>query len=263
MKIHALTLSWNGQSLLEALQPGLAQNLKHFDWNWYIRDNGSKDRSVELAQSWAQTAVLPISHNRANFAEGVNSLVEFANPSNNDLLLLINNDLVFRDQESLGKMIALWEKTQAAVVGARLLFPQSQRLTHAGVVRSPSHGSMPWHLKVNQECTPIEKKNRYFQAVTGALLLTPVSAFREAGGLDTQFHWSFEDIDYCYYHSSRQKKVVYCGETEVEHGTSISLKKNPVHLLNMNSNVQRFKQKWSSMPIDEDLYLRYPNYLLV
>lgn len=265
MKVHVLSLTWDGLGLLQKLQPGLKANLSRFDHTWYLRDNGSKDDTIKEAKKWENTQILEAGHNRASFAEGVNSLFDMANPSDDDLLLLVNNDLEFHDDQTITQMVQLMNQTGAAIVGARLMYPNSNRLSHCGVVISKSHGENPWHLKINQECTEVERQNRYFQTVTAALMLTKASSFRKAGMLDTNYRWAFEDSHFGFTVSQIQKeKVAYCGQTNVSHATSVSLKKNPVHLLNMQENVRYFKQCWDGkLQFDEESYLKDPNYLLV
>lgn len=265
MKLKILTLTWDSFYLLKVLQPGLQNNLSKFDYTWYLRDNGSKDETVKETKAWKNTQILEAGHNRASFAEGVNSLFDMANPDDDDFLLLVNTDLEFHDDQAITQMVNLMDKTGAAIVGARLMFPNSNKLSHCGVVISADHANNPWHLKVNQECTEVEKKNRYFQSMTAALMLVKASNFRKAGKFDTHYRWAFEDSHLGYTVSQIQKeKVVYCGETNVSHGTSVSLKKNPVHLLNMQENVRYFKQCWGNKLVaDEEFYLKDPNYLLV
>jgi GT2 family glycosyltransferase len=97
-------------------------------------------------------------------------------------------------------------------------------------------------------------------------MLTTVSAFERVGGLNDSFSWAFDDVDYCMRvtSSSKLKKVAYCGNTEIYHEESASLKKNPVNKLYMNKNVAQFRKDLNGKyEIDHDKYLNNPNYNVI
>ena len=199
MKINVLTLSWNGLSFLEKLRDGLFRNLDNtgMPYEWYIRSNGCIDGTPDEASKWENTKVLAKNHNRDSFSKGVNSLFDFAKPDESDLLLLLNNDIVFRDDASLKNMLNLMIYTNAAVCGSRMMFPNSNKISHIGVIFSPMKGDMPWHLKLGEEMTKSDKKDRYFQAVTAACCFVRSDSFVEVGKLSEKLFWAFEDIDMC------------------------------------------------------------------
>ena len=97
MKLHILTLTWNGSFLLQRLAPGLFHNLKNLgiDAQWYVRSNGCKDDSVSYLETLGnKVSILKKDHNRDNFSQGVNSLANMAkvNLQERDLFLLLNNE---------------------------------------------------------------------------------------------------------------------------------------------------------------------------
>ena len=199
--IHVLTLTWNGLDKLQRLRPGLISNLEKtgVPFKWYIRDNGSKDGTVEEISKWDHVAVLAKDHNRDNFAQGVNSLAEIACKKDNlenDILLLMNNDVEFPEEQALSKMLALMKK-DVGIVGCRLLYNGTDKLQHAGVIFSPRYGNMPYHYRHQEGSDVAAEKNRYFQAVTAAVCMVNAKDFMQIGGMDEKFHWAFEDIDMC------------------------------------------------------------------
>ena len=276
MKIHALTLTWNGKEKLQALRKGFCTNLLKLQNEgiktavWRIRDNGSKDGTINELNSWIFKGDCPISpivhdisHNRDSFARGINYLFEKADPDDNDIILLLNNDVVFNDDDSLSKMYRLMKKTNAAVVGARLLYSNTTKLQHAGVIFSERYGRMPYHFRPGEESDANAEKDRYFQAVTAAVCLVKASSFRRIEGLDEGYRWAFEDIDMCL-EIGKTEKIAYCGKTKIFHEESASLKKNPVNKMFLQSNIKHFKDKWSNnYTIDHDLYLKNANYNVI
>lgn len=269
MKLHILTLTWNGSFLLQRLAPGLMHNLKNLDIDaqWYVRSNGCKDDSIAYLESLGNSvSILKKDHNRDNFSQGVNSLANMAkiNVKNSDLFLLLNNDIFFKDSNALQTIINTYRKYNPGIVGAKLNYNNSSKLQHAGVIFSSRYGNMPWHYKANEEEDEESRKDREFQAVTGACLLTPCDLFFNMGMMDEKFNWAFEDIAYNLKVSSVGKKVIYCGNVNIDHGESVSLKKNPVNKLMMQPNVKHFKEKYGSLyKIDHDLYLKNKDYKLL
>lgn len=260
MKLHVLTLTWNGSFLLQRLAPGLFHNFKYLDvdYHWYVRSNGCKDDTIDYLQKLGEkVTILKKDHNRDNFSQGVNSLAKLArtNIGKDDLFLLLNNDIIFKESSSLKNMIDLYLKYSPGVVGAKLNYINSNKLQHAGVIFK--NGNFPWHYRPGEEEDEDSRKNRYFQAVTGACLLTPCELFFQAGMLDENFHWAFEDIGYNLKVINLGKKIIYCGDVHIEHGESVSLKKNPVNKLMLNSNLNYFKNNYQNLfQVDEDKYYK-------
>lgn len=280
MKIHAMTLSWNGLDKLKRLMPGLCASLSYITHSngelkyglepseWYIRDNGSKDGTIETISKWHDPEVkitpIAIDHNRNSFAEGMNFLFKRAKPADDDIVLLLNNDVVIEDKLSLSHMLNLMQQTKAGVVGARLLYSTSRSLQHAGVIFGPKYGNMPFHFRPNETPDINSAKNRYFQAVTAAVCMVRAGSYRRIGGMDENYQWAFEDIDMCL-QIGKTEKIVYCGNTLIVHEESATLVKNPVNKMFMAKNVQHFKEKWWNQNgpryvLDHHLYSNDVNY---
>jgi len=263
--IHAVCLNWNGEQLLRKLIPGLKLNLGLLGGSSqvYLRDNGSTDLSVPYADEQG-LIIEAVGHNNESFSGGVNSLVNLAKPDDDDLLLLINNDIEFKDECSLKKMYDLMENPEVGVVGARLLY-ENKKMSHNDVIFSRQYGNMPWHFREGKWPIAADKTNRYFQAVTAACCFVRASCFKNAGGLDETYRWAFEDISLNLdIGINQKKKIICCGGTEIIHATSKSLKKNPVNKKHLPNNVKHFKEKWfGKYEIDHDKYLKDKNYNLV
>lgn len=279
MKIHALTLNYNAEDKLKKLRCGLLKNFAYISMRggkpiisehnypvWHVRDNGSTDSSVAYLENCEksdfQTIIHKITHNAHSFSQGMNYLFEQANPKDDDLILLLNNDVQFNDSKSLSKMIELQKKTKADVVGCRLLYTDTNNLQHAGVIFSNKYGTMPYHFRHNDQSDANAEKNRYFQAVTAACCLVKAGAFRQVGGFDNGYRWAFEDVDLILKIGQlKPNNVIYCGETNIYHDESATLNKNKLNKLFLSSNVKHFKNTWAGKyEIDHDKYLNDPSY---
>ena len=263
MSLVICTLTWNGLDHLTKLKQSLLPALdKVRDWSWWIKSNGCTDGTIEEVSTWGDKVnLIAYKDNLQNFSQGCNYLFNAASPKDNDLVLLLNNDIVFQDISSLTNMIAML-KDDIGVVGTKLLYPDQKRIQHAGVVFTPKYG-LPINYRSGELPDDKASKNREFQAITGAVALMKAETYRNiytnkdgSKGLDTEYIWSFEDVDMCLASClNMKKKVIYCGETDITHEESASLKKNAMNKLFLNKNAHYFLDKWKGRyKIDIDNY---------
>lgn len=112
----------------------------------------------------------------------------------------------------------------------------------------------PTHYRTKEKSNEHDKKNREFQVVTGAVLLTKSKYYNNAcktnksgiNGLDESMIWAFDDVCFCLDVKYLQnKKIVYCGDTNIFHEESASLKKNPVNKLHLKGNLEKLVNNWA------------------
>lgn len=254
--LNILTLNWDGKDKLEKLYPSLMKSLDNIDYRWFIKDNNSKDDSIKYINSFENSNVniIQYKNNRQNFSEGCNHLFNVANPNDNDLVMLLNNDIIFNDKSSIKNMINIMKDDNVGAVGCRLLYTNTDKLQHAGVIFDPNHQGRPSHYRVNEKTDANAEKNREFQVVTGAILLTKAEYYKNIftnssgeKGMDHNYHWAFDDVDMCLsIKYNMNKKIIYCGNTNIFHEESASLKKNPTNKLFMNHNSNYLRNKWTN-----------------
>lgn len=262
-----MTLTWNACDKLTKLKDSLLPALAGIDYKWYIKDNASKDDTVAVASSWeGNIKVIPYKNNMQNFSAGMNFLFNEAKPDDDDYVMILNNDVIFNDTKSIHNMMNIMKKDpDVGVVGARLLYTGTDKLQHCGVVFDP-RTKTPTHFRVGEKTDKNAEVNRQFQVVTGAVLLTKASYYKNSctnnpsgfHGMDERYHWAFDDVDLCLSIKYNQgKKIIYCGETNIFHEESASLKKNPTNKLFMNQNTNYLHGKWAGRyDIDFDIYKR-------
>lgn len=271
--LYLLTLTWNAVDKLSKLHDSLIPALEGIDYTWIIKDNASKDNTVEVASTWGdKVKVIPYKNNQQNFSAGMNYLFAEASPKDDDLVMLLNNDIIFNDTKSIKTMVDVINKDETVgAVGCRLLYTDTDRLQHAGVVFSNQY-HMPTHFRTNQKTDVHAEKNRLFQVVTGAVMVTKGEYFKNSwkgnksgiNGMDENYHWAFDDVDLCLaIKYNMDKKIVYCGNTNIFHEESASLKKNPANRLFQPHNVNYLKNKWGNRYVsDEDIYTKEPRHNL-
>lgn len=262
MHLFVNTLSWNGLEKLQKLHPTLIKNLEKtgLPWTWNIRDNGSTDQTVTETSKWDNVKCYAINHNRDNFAQGMNYLFEQCQAEDDDLIMLLNNDMYFGGNHSIKNMVDLLSEDNVGLVGARLLYPESNRLQHAGVCFIKKYNYLPYHFKHGELSTPSDECNKEMQAVTGAIALIRAGDYKKIcqtnksgrPGLMEYLFWQFEDIHACIAVKEMGKKVMYCGKTQIFHEESSSLKRNPVNKLMMTHNVIVFRKEcWGKYKLED------------
>ena len=274
-RLHIFTLSWEALPLLQQLKESLLPTLKGINYSWHIKDNGSTDGTALVLDEWSKSNNSIFAHaypdNKQTFSEGMNWLYQKAKPKSEDYILLLNNDVIFNDTTSIHNMIDTLND-DVGCVGARLLFTRTNQLQHAGVVFHPQSRT-PYHFRSGDDSDAASKQNRYFQAVTGAVFLTKAKYYAGAcqtnksgnNGLDENLKWAFDDIDLSLSIAKNfNKKIIYCGKTDIYHAESVSLKKNPLNKLFLKSNLNYFLSKWHNKYVaDAYHYLQDKNYNLV
>lgn len=271
--LYLLTLTWNACDKLTKLKESIIPALEGIDYTWIIKDNASNDDTVAVARTWGdKVKVIPYKDNLQNFSAGMNYCFNEASPTDKDHVLLLNNDVIFNDNSSIKNMMNVIDNDNSVgAVGCRLLFTGTDQLQHAGVTFE-SRYKMPMHFRGKEKTDGNAEKDRQFQVVTGAVLLTKGEYFRNAftanksgiKGMDENYHWAFDDVDLCLsIKYNMDKKIVYCGRTNIFHEESASLKKIPTNKLFMGHNANYLKNKWNGRYIiDHEVYSRDPNHNL-
>lgn len=256
MKLYILTLTWNNFEKLDRLKKSLLPNLTDINFEWLIKSNGCSDSTVENVKNYNNDKIklFEYPNNLQSFSQGMNYLFNSIEKiDDNDLILLLNNDVTFNDNKSIKNMISLINKKNVGMVGAKLKFTDTKLIQHAGVAFNEK--CLPYHIFANSKDSKLLSENREFQAVTGAVMMMKAKNYKETP-LNENFIWGYEDIHAGLhtYHNLKQK-VICCGSTDICHDESASLKKNPIHKLNLIANYNYLMKEFKTKLImDKDLY---------
>lgn len=200
-----------------------------------IIDNGSKDETVKELTGNSAIKLLTNPHN-LGFARACNQGAKIAR---GELLLFLNNDTIVTP-DWLRSMVNLLTDSKIGVVGNKLLFPDTNRIQHAGVFLQ---NKLPGHIYYNQPGNFSESNiKKIYPAVTGACLLTRKILFLEVGGFDETYINGYEDVDYCLKIWEKGYKVIYCPDSIIYHYGSTSTGR---HLLE-KQNLACFLEKWKN-----------------
>ena len=189
-------------------------------WELLIYDDQSTDGTAEyLSSLQAHQSRVQVMHGseRGWFARNNNRL---ASRARGRWLLFLNNDTIclpgwFAPLYSMA-IEADSGQRNAAVIGGLQVFPDRQRINHAGVVIDDR--GLPSHLYEGLSAKlPAAKSIREMQAVTAACWLANARLFHDLSGFFEGYRNGYEDIDYCLRVRQANAQVWYCGASRIVH----------------------------------------------
>ena len=178
-----------------------------------------------------------------------------------DYILLLNNDTQVITVNWMEELLMYAQREDVGAVGAKLYY-ENKTIQHAGVVLGLGAHRTAGHSHYGQHRENLGYMGRlcYAQnvsAVTGACLLVKKKLFEEAGGLDTGFAISLNDVDFCLKLRQMGLLNVFTPFAELYHFESISREKAARY----NSESERFREKWKEILEKGDPYYN-PNFSL-
>lgn len=199
-----------------------------------------------------------------NFAHQCNIGADLAK---GEYLLMLNNDMEIIQPQWLDRMLEHALREEVGVVGAKLMYPETAKLQHAGVVLGCGHPeglAHHTHLKIPMEKDAMLNRTKVVQnycAVTAACLMIQKELYSSIGGMDAEnFSILFNDVDLCLRVSQLGKSVVWTPFASLIHHAHKSLDTkhdDETYLyLQKKTNQERknFSTKWLSLIANDPNY---------
>ena len=224
----------NRLDLLAPCVESLFANTAYPNWELIIVDNGNPEPATthyfaELRAAQPQRVRIMAQPGDFDFARLNNHAAELAH---GDYLLLLNDDTQCIHDDWLDALLAHAQRPEVGIVGARLLFPDSLKVQHAGVVLGMSGSAGHVFSNLDHDAPAYlgrAQLDQEYSAVTGACLLIRRQLYRELDGLDgATFKISYNDIDLCLKVRQRGLKIIYTPHATLLHHGSASQKGTPL-----------------------------------
>lgn len=147
-----------------------------------------------------------------------------ARAARGELLLFLNDDVEAREGRFLDKMMEIAVRKHAGAVGAKLYYPDSMMIQHAGITNLRLGPVHKLQFKDDNAHYYMDMNNgvRNCIAVTGACLLIDKSKFIEVGGFAEELEVAFNDVDLCFRLYESGYHNVVCNNTHLWHHESLS-----------------------------------------
>lgn len=255
--VSIIILNKNGFHHLKRLFKDFKENIQYPSYEIIVVDNASTDKSVTFLEQLSDTLPLKVIKNAKNksFSKANN---EAAYIANGDYILLLNND-VEPTYGWLNEMMQIAVRSEdVGAVGAKLVYPDcsdsvhnrnnSFKVQHMGIVFMEEEGFIkPYNLKNMEPFDTLSNIEREVTAVTAAALLVEKDKYWQVDGLDEEYNYGYEDVDFSLKLIKSGYKNVYCPKALLFHyefGTQEKNKNNEVRNRRLN-NRRVFRQKWN------------------
>lgn len=166
-----------------------------------VVDNGSSEENRQTIQAFLESIkgrtryiYRPMDF---NFSAMCNAGVREAE---GEYILLLNDDVEIIEENWLRIMLGQALLPGTGAVGAKLWYPEKEKIQHAGVTNM--------HIGPSHKLTTFPDDRAYYYghntvtydmiAVTAACLLVKKTIYEEAGGLDEEMAVSYNDVDFCF-----------------------------------------------------------------
>ena len=248
MKISLVILSWNTKNLLRDCLKSI--NLKDV-FEIIVVDNNSSDGSWEMVEKEFPNVKLIKNKKNLGFAKGNNQGIRKAK---GDLIMLLNSDTII-SKGSLKKLVNVFLKNNKIAAASPLLLFKSGEIQEDYYMKFPNlwqiffyHNRLlrPLILKTplkNLILSKLSKKKIIeVEQLPGAALMAKKEVWDKVGLLDEDYHFLYEDVDWCFRAKKLDLKLTVVPEAKIIHFGGGSWKKR----IN-NESITFYKQYFASM----------------
>lgn len=179
----------------------IENNTSYQEYEIIVVDNGSSsENKAQLESRLADKQITYIYETMEfNFSRMCNI---GAKASRGEYLLFLNDDIECINDKWLGRMVGQANQPGVGAVGAKLLYPDNNKIQHIGVVNFNFEVG-PSHILAKQKDEGVLVHGRNcldynYEAVTGACLLVKKSMYEEVEGFDEDLPVAYNDVDFCY-----------------------------------------------------------------
>lgn len=256
--VSIIILNNNGLSHLQRLFKNFKENIQYPHYEILVVDQASHDGSINFLKKIKEDLPLNIIQNTENksFAQANNEAAQIAQ---GEYLLLLNNDVEPLYGWLNQMMKVALKSADIGVVGAKLIYPYTSKSTfnplnsfkiqHAGIIFQAKDAFIQPYNRGNGEepFTPKYNKEKNVAAVTAAALLVDKKKYWEVGGLDENYEYGYEDVDFCLKllkNGYENKYVPPAVLFHYEFGTQEKTRKKLIKNMRLK-NQKIFRRKWN------------------
>ena len=186
-----------------------------------VVDNGSNDENHKIIAEYLEIKNCKYIYGTYafNFSLMCN---KGASEANGDYLLFLNDDIEIIQKDWLSRMVGQAIQQDVGTVGAKLYYPDSTLIQHAGCYCSPDGPDHDFKMMDDKELMYFGMNRVDFDCscVTGACLLIKNDIFVEIGRFNEDLPVAYNDVDLClrviehgYYNVVRQDVTAYHHES--------------------------------------------------
>ncbi|WP_407415576.1 glycosyltransferase family 2 protein [Methanobrevibacter sp.] len=252
--VSIIILNRNGLTHLKRLFKDFDSKTNYSNYEIIVVDNASTDDSVSFLKSLDLPITVIENDINVSFSKGNNDAAKIAKGK---YLLLLNNDIE-PTYGWLNELVGtIYYNDDVVSVGAKLIFPyyftsnrvSSYKIQHSGDIFAER--MYPCCLyAVNKSDSKLDifdsklTQNNQSIAVTGAVNLIDKNVYEELSGLDEEYFYGLEDVDFCLKLHKKGYKILFAGNSVLFHHESSTRVKNESYFENDKNNYSIFWNKW-------------------
>lgn len=244
MRLTAIVLAHDQLAMTRRCLQALAAAVAGIDHEVLCVDNASAEDLSVLTDNARAFDRFELRRNERNLSfSTANNLA--AACATGDCLLFLNNDVVVGEGSVRALCGFLRSRPEAAVAGAKLVYPDGNRLQHAGMEQ------MLWGVASNYGVGASRTDERFSDsaqrfAVTGAMLCIRRQVFDALGGFDEAYSWGYEDVDLCLKTRAAGRQVWYVAGAEAVHAESVTLRSRR-RVEDVERNYAAYRKRWDGV----------------
>ena len=242
MKTAIVIINYNGLNLIKKFMPSIITNSSNY--NIYVIDNNSTDESVNyIKNNFSKINIINNSSNlgyAGGYNEGIKKIDE-------DLLIFLNNDATFLDENSLSNLVKVFkENSEIKVAQPKIIdFTNQKKFEYSGAAGG-FIDFFGYPFCRGRIFSNVELKNNYNTTrevfwASGTCFAIRRSSFVEHDGFDESFFAHMEEIDLCWRIKRKNiyDKIVAVGNSEVYHlgGGSLTYNSSNKYYLNFRNSI--------------------------
>ena len=242
MKTAIVIINYNGLNLIKKFIPSIITNSSNC--NIYVIDNNSTDDSVNyIKNNFSNINIINNSSNlgyAGGYNEGIKKIDE-------DLLIFLNNDATFLDENSLSNLVKVFkENSEIKVAQPKIIdFTNQEKFEYSGAAGG-FIDFFGYPFCRGRIFSNVELKNNYNTTrevfwASGTCFAVRRSTFIEHKGFDESFFAHMEEIDLCWRIKRKNidDKIVAVGNSEVYHlgGGSLTYNSSNKYYLNFRNSI--------------------------
>ena len=208
IKVSIVIPIWNSQRDLPGLLKSLlAQKLTGINLTVILSDNGSKDKSVELARKLYPGVLIVRNNNNLGLAGGNNKGIEKALSLGKEVIIVLNVDTIL-DPNLVENLVAAHRRHPNSLLSPKIYFAP-QREFHFDRYQKNERGKVIWYAGGITDWDNVIGMHRGVDEVdigqyaseettdfaTGCCMLIPASLAKKTGGFDQKLYLYYEDND--------------------------------------------------------------------
>ncbi len=219
-RIGLVTVLFKSDDVLEGFLKSLSSQ-SYFDYHLYIVDNTPSLSTDNLLIELIERYPIPsFSHYKSdsNFgiAKGNNVGIEAALKDGCEFVLLLNNDIEFKQPDLFELLIKQAYERRKALIVPKIFFYDTKKIWMAGGHFQWAK-AMAFHVGEGKNDKKKYNKNAYFNYAPTCFMLIRSSVFNEIGLMDEKYFVYFDDTDFVYRAIEKGYSIYYCASLEILH----------------------------------------------